>query len=146
MEAKKKSWFNSNRNNHYHYSLLMPSLAIDYMGDAVCTRELLGDTQWQQRAPRLQSVCFLYLSVSSLLLSEHTVSHCAGLLVLSWNPKHPSWVAVDLGDCPWVWHWAVSWKYERQCELLQFYETVITQDIITIMYHHKYRLKEIPSK
>lgn len=60
----------------------------------------LGATQCLQRAVRLQSVRFLYLSVSSLLLSERTVSHCAGLLVLSWNPKHPSWAAVDLGDCP----------------------------------------------
>lgn len=60
----------------------------------------LGATQCQQRVLRLQPVCFLYLSVSSLLLSEHTMSHCVGLLVLSWNPKDPSWVAVDLGDCP----------------------------------------------
>lgn len=86
-------------------------------------KSCLGDTQCQQRGQRLQSVCFLYLSVSSLLLSEHIVSHCAGLLVLSWNPKHPSWVAMHLGDCPcsdiglpvgssWmsVWAFAVLWN------------------------------------
>lgn len=99
----------SDKNMRYHHSLrVISSWALCSCSPwQLSRREMqcvpgscLGDTQCQQRALRLQSVCFLYLSVSSLLLSEHTMSHCAGLLVLSWNPKHPSWVAVDLGDCP----------------------------------------------
>lgn len=103
-----KSSFTSNGNVRYHRSLRVISRgALCSCSPLQLTARAmqrvpgcLGDTQCQQRALRLQSVCFLYLSVSSPLLSEHTVSHCAGLLVLSWNPKHPSWAAVDLGDCP----------------------------------------------
>lgn len=108
----------------------------------------LGDTQCQQRALRPQSVRFLYLSVSSLLLSEHTKSLCAGLLVLSWNPKHPSWVAVDLGDCPCC-DIELSAGTRNALSFCSFIKTQLflsIQDGITIMQRYNTQLKEIPSK
>lgn len=104
-----ESRFSSNGKMHYHNSVLVISrwALCSCSPWQLTTREMqcvpgscIGATQCQWRAVTLQSVCFLYLSVSSLLLFECTMSHCAGLLVLSWNPKNPSRVAVDLGDCP----------------------------------------------
>lgn len=99
----------------------------------------LGATQCPQRALSLRSVCFLYLSVSSLLRFEHTVSHCAGLLVLSWNPKHPSWAAVDLGDCPCPDIGPSVGNMNVSRELLLRYEFQVLpkkQDNITTTQHH----------
>lgn len=77
MEAKKKSWFNSNRHIHYHYSLLMPSLAIDDMRDAVCTRELL---RWHTMPTESSeaSVCVLFVSlcVIPIAIWAHSVPLC----------------------------------------------------------------------
>lgn len=71
----------------------------------------LGATQCQQRALRLQSVCFLYLSVSSLLLFEHTITHCASLLVLFLKSQAPLLSSNRFRWLPLLWHWTASWKY-----------------------------------